>query len=56
MTTQPDLLRDSPEAQAELYRIAADTARNDYHYPEAERLKRAAYYEQKAESLSPARP
>lgn len=48
MTTQPDLLRDSPARIAEAYRQAAETELLNPHYTMAERQARHDYYAAKA--------
>lgn len=48
---QMDLERDTPEREVERWRAAAQAARVDIHYSAAERLKRAAYYEQRADEI-----
>lgn len=44
MRAQLDVFRDSPQAKAREYRIAADTARFDPHWTEEQRAARERYY------------
>lgn len=48
---QRDLIRDTPTEEIKRYRLAAQTALVDIHYPEAVRLERAAYYTAEADRL-----
>lgn len=52
MPTQPDLIpRHPPDVIARANRQAAESALHDWHYPEAERIKRAAYYAALADDI-----
>lgn len=55
-TANRDLFRESDAARARAARIAADTARHDPYWTEAEREQRAAHYERLARELERRNP
>ena len=50
-TIQTDIFRDTPEAMARVYRIAAETARSNPFMTQDEGEARARYYLREAERL-----